>query len=158
MQVARTSCRLAASAIATVLSVVPAVAGGSTLGHSYPEGSAVDRWAIDFAQCIGNDRHIYVDVVGGGKLGRSDDLVQSLFAGFVDMVIVPARSLRTDWPDLAQLAQSEAIFRPAQMMQLSQSSKLLNCPQRYRGEGTRGSRPFNRVAVFGPGCPRRTPG
>ena len=117
--------RIALCAIALVASIGFSHAGGLTLAHPYPEGSAVDQWARELSACLDSRSGMFVDVIGGAKLGRSDDIADAIRAGYVDMAIVPARSLGRQWPALSRLGQSEPIPDPAQMMRLSQSTGFL---------------------------------
>jgi len=100
-------------------------AGGLTLAHPYQEGSAVDIWARELSHCLDSRSGMFIEVIGGAKLGRSDDIVDAIRAGYVDMAIVPARSLGRQWPGLSHLGQSVPIPDPAQMMRLSQSGSFL---------------------------------
>ncbi len=79
-------------------------AGGMTMGHPYPAGSSFDIWARDLAQCIEKEVGLYIEVIGDGQLGRSQDLAKSVVAGVVDAALLPATAFDGIWPELNELA------------------------------------------------------
>ena len=116
------------SAAAISLAMVaagPAHAGGLTLAHPYFEGGAVDTWARELADCGERVTGIPIEVIGGGKLGRSNDVADAVADGLIDMAILPPGALDKRWPEVSALDQPGQVYDPQDMTKLSESQTFI---------------------------------
>ena len=95
------------------------------LAHSYPEGSLIDDWARNFSRCVMKTMDVPVRVIGDGRLGRPNDLGQAVVDGLIDLTLLPAADLATQWKEMAALAYPGLVYDPKDMMKLSGSKEFI---------------------------------
>jgi TRAP-type mannitol/chloroaromatic compound transport system substrate-binding protein len=125
----RSVLRSATAAISLAMTAAdPACAGGLTLAHPYfytESGTTIEIWAEELSACVAEVTGIYVEVIGGGKLGRPDQLANAVAEGLIDMAILPARALIDRWPELSELDQPGWVYDPQDRMKLSESQTFI---------------------------------
>jgi hypothetical protein len=118
-------CSAAAAISFGMFAASSAHAGGLTLAHPYFEGGAVDAWARELADCGERVTGIPIEVVGGGKLGRSHDVADAVADGLIDMAILPPGALDKRWPEMSGLGQPGQVYDPRDMTRLTESQTFI---------------------------------
>jgi TRAP-type C4-dicarboxylate transport system substrate-binding protein len=118
------------AAVALVLSApaaVPskAVAGGLIAAHPFADQSAVDLWGREMANCVGSSFGIPVELLPAGTIGRSDDLLDALRKGQLDLAILPVATIARVWSGIGLLLEPGAVTDPQNAIRLSRSESFL---------------------------------
>jgi TRAP-type C4-dicarboxylate transport system substrate-binding protein len=118
--------RYSAAALSLIMvGASSAHAGGLTLAHPYFEGGAIDAWARELADCGERVTGIPIEVIGGGKLGRSHDVADAVADGLIDMAILAPGALDKRWPEMSGLDQPGQVYDPQDMTKLSESQTFI---------------------------------